>query len=40
MKQIRKRRKINEKITSLIGETVRGNRDIKVLNAEYYNRKI
>ncbi|MDD3241420.1 MAG: ABC transporter ATP-binding protein [Bacilli bacterium] len=30
----KKRRKINEKITSLIGETVRGNRDIKVLNAE------
>ncbi len=30
----KKRRKINEKITSLIGESIRGIRDIKVLNAD------
>lgn len=30
----KKRRKINEKITALIGESIRGIRDIKVLNAD------
>ncbi len=30
----KKRRKINERITSLIGESIRGIRDIKVLNAD------